>query len=111
MIEKKWEDYASAWSQPASARDDLLNELVVDGVTYADPHSDVVGRAAFSAHIGQFQNDVPGAYFEIVDVKSHHSRTLARWRLCGKDGAEMIQGTSFAAVADDGRFASFSGFF
>lgn len=111
MIEKKWKDYASAWSKTDSARDDLLKSLVVEDVTYTDPHSDVAGRAAFSALIGQFQKDVPGARFEIVDVKSHHGKSLAHWRLFGKDGAELMQGTSFAAMADDGRFTSFSGFF
>lgn len=111
MIEEKWRDYARAWSQPDDTREALLNTLVADDVTYADPQSDVAGRDAFSAHMAQFQTDIPGAHFEILDVKFHHNRSLARWSLRGHDGAEMMQGTSFAALAEDGKFLSFSGFF
>lgn len=111
MLNEKWEAYAKAWSQADADRNTSLEDLVTPEVTYTDPNSDVEGRAAFSAHIAQFQKDVPGAYFEITDVKGHHSKTLARWRLCGKDGSEMMQGTSFADLTDDGKFTSFTGFF
>lgn len=111
MFEEKWQAYAKAWSQPDDVCETSLNGLVTVDVTYADPNSEIVGRSAFSAHMSQFRKDVPGAYFEIIDVKGHHSKTLARWRLCGKDGGEMMQGTSFATTTNDGKFTEFSGFF
>ncbi|MET1416800.1 nuclear transport factor 2 family protein [Roseibium sp. HPY-6] len=111
MLDEKWGIYAKTWSQPDEARDATLATLVSEDVTYTDPTAEVVGRAAFSAHISNFQKDVPGGFFEIVDVKSHHNHTLARWTLRGKNGAEMMQGTSHATLNSDGEFTSFTGFF
>ncbi|MBL4646660.1 MAG: nuclear transport factor 2 family protein [Rhizobiales bacterium] len=111
MLDEKWHAYAKSWSQPNTERDASLANLVVEDVTYTDPHSDISGRDAFSAHIAQFQKDVPGAYFEIVEVKGHHNKTLARWKLRGQDGEEMMQGTSYAALTEGGKFTSFAGFF
>lgn len=111
MFDEKWAAYASTWSQTNVARAAALANLVAEDVTYTDPNSDIVGRDAFSAHMEQFQRNVPGAYFEIIDIKGHHGTTLAQWRLCGQDGSEMMRGTSFAALTEDGKFASFAGFF
>lgn len=111
MLDEKWGAYAKTWSQPDGERDDALAAIVSDNVAYTDPTTEVVGRDAFSAHISQFQKDVPGGYFEIVEVKSHHNHSLAHWTLRGKDGAEMMQGTSHATLNSEGEFTSFTGFF
>jgi SnoaL-like protein len=111
MLDDKWNAYAKSWSQSNADRDASLTRLVVKDVTYTDPNSEISGRNAFSAHMAQFQKDVPGAYFEIVEVKGHHNKTLARWKLCGQDGKEMMQGTSYAAMTASGLFTSFTGFF
>lgn len=111
MIEDKWTAYAGSWSQPQAARDAALRDLVADTVTYCDPGANVTGRAAFSAHMAQFQKDMPGTYFEIRDVMDHHGRSLANWTLCNRDGDEVMKGTSFATLSEDGRFTSFTGFF
>lgn len=111
MLDEKWNAYAKAWSQPDDARNAALATLVSDDVTYTDPIAEIVGRAAFSTHLAKFQTDVPGGYFEIIDVKTHHNQTLARWKLSGKDGIEMMQGISHATLSDDGVFTSFTGFF
>jgi hypothetical protein len=111
MFDEKWNEYAKTWSRPGNERDAILANLVSDDVVYTDPNTQVFGRSGFSAHMAQFQDNVPGGYFEIIDVKGHHNQTLARWRLCGKDGNEMMQGTSHASLSEGGMFTSFSGFF
>jgi predicted ester cyclase len=111
MFEEKWNAYAQSWSQPDATCEAALLDLVTDDVAYADPSSEVAGRAAFAAHMAQFRKDVPGASFEIIDVKGHHDQTLARWRLNGQDGSEMMLGTSYATLEQDGKFSSFTGFF
>jgi len=111
MLDEKWATYAKAWSQPDDERNATLATLTSVDVVYTDPTAQVEGRDGFSAHIGQFQKDVPGAHFEIIDVKDHHNQSLARWKLCGKDGNEMMQGTSHASLNEDGLFTSFTGFF
>lgn len=111
MLDEKWATYANAWSQPDDERNTTLTALVSEDVTYTDPTAQVESRAGFSAHIGKFQKDVPGARFEIIDVKDHHNQSLARWKLFGKDGSEMMQGTSYASLNKDGLFTAFTGFF
>lgn len=111
MLNEMWVAYSKTWSQPDADRDAALAKLVSDDVTYTDPQSDVAGRAAFSAHLAAFRDDMDGAYFEILDVKGHHQKTLAHWRMCSRDGSEMMQGRSFATLTEDGRFSSFVGFF
>lgn len=111
MPETKWHAYSKAWSQPEAARDAALAQLVVEGVNYTDPTISLSGRLKFSAHMAQFQKDMPGAGFEIESVREHHNQSLANWRLVAPDGAEMMRGTSHANLTDDGRFVSFTGFF
>jgi len=52
----------------------------------------------------QFQKDLPGEYFKIEDIKEHHNKTLAHWKMRG-------QGTSLATLSNNGLFTSFLGFF
>ncbi len=110
MLTEMWSAYSKTWSQTDADRNAALVKLVSDDVTYTDPQSNVVGREAFSDHLAQFQQSMDGAYFEILDVKGHNQKTLAQWRLCNKDGGEMMLGTSFATLTDDNRFSSFVGF-
>lgn len=111
MPNEKWNAYAKLWSQSEAEHEISLASLVTKDVTYTDPSADISGRNAFSAHMLQFQKDLPGAYFEIEEVKEHHNKTLARWKMRGQDGNEMMQGTSFATLSKNGLFTSFSGFF
>ncbi len=108
---KKRAAYAKSWSQSAAERKESLAKIVADDVTYADPNTDRFGVDAFSSHMAQFQEDLRGAYCEMSGVKGHHNKTLVRWRLCSKDGGEIMQGASFATLNDDGKFTSFSGLF
>lgn len=111
MLDEQRKTYAKTWSQDAAGRDAALADLVADDVTYTDPNTDVVGRDAFSSYMGQFQKNTPDTHFEILDVKSHNNKTLARWQLCAHDGSVMMPGTSFATLDEGGKFASFTGFF
>ncbi len=110
MLNEMWAAYGKTWSQPEAERNAALAKLVSKDVTYTDPQAAIIGRKAFSDHMAQFQKDMDGAYFEIIDVKGHNQKTLARWRLCGKDGGEMMQGTSFATLTENNQFSSFVGF-
>jgi len=111
MIKSKWEQYAEFWSMPEKERRIQLAEVATPDVTYTDPNTSVVGAEAFSDHIAQFQKDVPGGRFVITDAHEHHQQSLAHWDMVGADGTVMIHGTSYARLAKDGKFSSFSGFF
>ena len=111
MIKEKWDQYAQFWSMAEDDRKARLAEVATPDVTYTDPNVTVSGAAAFSDHIGQFQKDIPGGRFVITGAFEHHQRTLAHWDMLGADGFVMIKGTSFADLNEEGKFASFTGFF
>ena len=110
MLEE-WKRYSKTWSMPTPERDAELGALVTDDVTYTDPTTALCGRQTFSGHMADFQEKMPGCFFEIIGVKEHHGQTLANWRLMGGDGSERMRGASYARIAGDGRFTSFTGFF
>ena len=111
MLDEKWRAYAKSWSQPQEARNAALAKLVSEDIAYTDPHNQLRGRTTFSAHMAQFQADVPGGYFDITAVKSHHNQSLAHWNLCGPDGATLMAGISHATLNEGGKFTAFTGFF
>lgn len=111
MLKQNWDRYSASWSQTESLRDAALAELTTDDVTYTDPAIDLSGREAFSAYMGNFQQQFPGTRFEIIDVREHHGQTLASWKLIDDSGAVHMLGTSHARLTEEGRFRSFTGFF
>lgn len=111
MIKSKWDSYAEFWSMNEADRNARLAEVATPDVSYTDPMVAVKGTRAFSDHIGQFQQDIPGGRFKITEALEHHGCSLAHWDMLGPDGAVMIKGTSFATHSEDGKFASFTGFF
>lgn len=111
MLDDTWRAYAKSWSQPKQARDAALAELVTEDIAYTDPKVRLIGRETFSMHMAEFQQDVPGGYFDIIDVKGHHNQSIAHWNLCGPDGETLMAGISHACLNEDGKFTTFTGFF
>lgn len=106
-----WQRYAAIWSLDADARPAELAACLADDATYCDPNGLLSGRAALSDYMGQFQANVPGGRFHIRSILHHHDRSLADWSLLGADGSVLQRGTSFGALAEDGRLRAISGFF
>jgi hypothetical protein len=106
-----WQRYAAIWSLDAEQRQAELAACLADDATYCDPNGLLLGRAALSDYMGEFQSSVPGGRFHIRSVLHHHDRSLADWSLLGADGGVLQRGTSFGALAEDGRLHAISGFF
>ena len=106
-----WNRYAAIWSSDAETRQSELAACLADSATYCDPNVALEGRAALSDYMGGFQESLPGGHFRIVAALDHHGRSLARWQMCGPDGAVLQEGASFADHAPDGRLANINGFF
>ncbi|SCX74171.1 nuclear transport factor 2 family protein [Variovorax sp. EL159] len=106
-----WKRYAAIWSLDADKRGSELIACLAEEVTYCDPNGLIHGRLALSDYMGEFQRGVPGACFSIRSVLHHHDRSLAQWVLQGPGGAVLQTGTSFGALAKDGRLQAISGFF
>ena len=110
-VEQLWRRYAACWSLPLSERAAELPGCVVDDVAYLDPKTPATGLDQLANYMEGFVQSLPGARFEIVEVLHHHDRSLARWRLRGRDGGIAQTGTSTAVHAPDGRLATITGFF
>jgi hypothetical protein len=68
-------------------------------------------RDALSAYMDAFQTSAPGALFRIGSVRHRHDRSLACWKLEGRDGQELRTGASVAFHDRDGRLRAVTGFF
>lgn len=106
-----WHRYAVIWSLGAAQRQAELAACLTDDASYCDPNGLLSGRAALSDYMGQFQARMPDGHFHIRSVLHHHDRSLADWSLLGADGGVLQRGTSFGALAEDGRLRAISGFF
>lgn len=110
-VEQLWRRYAACWSLSASERVVELPACVVDDVTYLDPQTPATGLDGLANYMEGFAQSLPGAGFEIIQVLSHHDRSLARWRLRTRAGGVVQTGTSTAVHAADGRLSAITGFF
>ena len=109
--EMLWPRYAAIWSLDAQQRQVELDACLADDATYCDANGFLEGRAALSHYMSQFQASAPGARFLIRSVLHHHDCSLANWSLVGANGDILQTGTSFGALAGDGRLHAISGFF
>jgi len=109
--ETLWPRYAQLWSTDAAARAERMSACLVDGVHYTDPNVALNGQEALHGYMAGFQQAMPGCAFHIDQVKAHHDRSLAWWRLRAADGQTLQHGMSSARHAEDGRLAEITGFF
>jgi hypothetical protein len=79
---------------------------------YLDPTAHVVGREALAAHVAGFHARMPGHRMVLSSgVDEHHGRVRFAWRLLGPDGAQLLEGTDFGELGEDGRLRRIVGFF
>lgn len=107
------QNYAAAWlEQDDQKRRSLLDQVWADDGTYTDPQSHVIGRAALSKLIGDFQQQYPGQRIVLTSgVDRHHSVARFGWQWLDVDGILSTEGTDFAEFASDGRLRRIVGFF
>lgn len=109
--------FGLAWNETDDeARLAILTEIWADEGTHVQPEMGerIVGRDAMDAHIGSFQRNRPGEYFEWREWHSgnlHHDRVLIPWRLCSSRGSTLLEGTDFGLIGADGRLVETTGFY
>lgn len=109
--EDLWNRYSAIWSSPSERRRTELEACLADDATYCDVNGLLAGREALSAYMAGFQDNVPGGAFEIIEVRAHHGRSLARWALRAASGEVLQLGASFAIHDEAGRLKTITGFF
>ncbi|MBB4421939.1 hypothetical protein GGD66_000465 [Bradyrhizobium sp. CIR48] len=107
-----WNAYQAAWGPvEESERRRLLEQSVAADCVYTDPGSQVAGREALMARIGQTQQKFPGAYFRNDSFLEHHEQALFRWTMYDGAGRVFVKGESFGRFGEDGRLVQATGFF
>ncbi len=84
---------------------------VSEDIDYSNPQLIGHGRAALIEAMLQFQQQFPGAHFEVETFIVHHDQLLASWTLRGKDGSALLIGHNYARVDRDGKIVHTAGFF
>jgi hypothetical protein len=102
--------YMAAWNETDEARRrGLLETAWAEGGTYTDPQSDVAGREALAALIGNMHGQMPGARIDLASkVEVHHDKLRFNWKFVA--GATVIEGVDYGELAADGRLSKIVGF-
>jgi hypothetical protein len=105
-----------AWTEADDdARLPLLDRIIARDGTWVEPTmtEPIAGPVAIANHIGAFHEGRPGEYFEWREddqPDAHHDRISMPWRLCGADGATLLEGTDFGVIGADGLFVEITTF-
>jgi hypothetical protein len=105
--------YSAAWHEPdEGARREMLERCWAQDGVYVDPTVVVRGREELVAHLGGFEERMPGCSIVVTTgVNEHHGRVRFGWHLLNPDGTLMIEGQDFGELDDDGRLRRIVGFF
>jgi hypothetical protein len=104
--------YIAAWNETnPERRRTLIARTFAEAASYVDPMMEGHGHAEIEAMIGGVQERFPGLRFrQSGTVDSHHAIVRFSWELAPEAGEPVARGTDFAALAEDGRLRSVTGF-
>ena len=105
--------YGEAWHEPDDeARMALLERAWAPDGVYCDPRATVQGRDAVAAHLGAFQERMPGHSIVITTGVDEHDGWLRfGWRMLGAEGEPVLDGIDIGVLDADGRLKRIVGFF
>jgi hypothetical protein len=110
--------FIEAWNTPDDqARHTLLEQCWAEHATYLNPHAEVHGREALSAHIGrllQRRASGLGTGFRLLissGIDHHHNVVRYSWTMIDPGGSPVSYGSSFGEFAPDGRLQRMTTFF
>jgi len=104
--------YIDAWNETnPERRRSLIARTFAEAASYVDPMMEGRGHAEIDAMIGGVQERFPGLRFrQAGTVDSHHASVRFSWELAPEAGEPIAKGTDFAALAEDGRLQTVTGF-
>jgi hypothetical protein len=110
-LEQIWKSYQGAWADiEIVERERLLRQSVANDVVFTSPLVEGKGFGNLIAHIAQFQERFPGAYFKSNKLLSHHGQLLSEWTMYNRDGSEFLTAHSFAHFNEQGLLTHLAGF-
>jgi hypothetical protein len=111
-VEQVWKSYLEAYGNvSAEERQRLLRQSVSEDIVSANPGEEFDGFEGLDAHIQQFQQRLPGAYFTLNKLLFHHGQVLAEWTLFNSDGSALRTAHTYGRFDDRERLSHLTGFF
>jgi hypothetical protein len=111
-MEQIWTSYLEAYGDvSADERERLLRESVSDDVVSTNPGEEIHGFAGLAAHVQEFQQRLPGAYFKINKLLFHHEQALTEWTLYKGDETPLRTAYTYGVFNERGRLQKLIGFF
>ena len=111
-VEQIWKSYLEAYGNVSTEeRKRLLRECVSDSVVSTNPGEQTKSFESLVAHVDQFQQRIPGAYFKNNKLLFHHEQLLAEWTLYKRDDTPLRTANTYARFDDQGRLAEITGFY
>src|SRR5579859_4058893 len=104
--------YIAAWNETnPERRRGMITRTFAEAASYVDPMMEGHGHAEIDAMIGGVQERFPGLRFrQAGSVDTHHNSVRFSWELAPEAGDPVAKGTDFAALDEDGRLRSVTGF-
>jgi hypothetical protein len=110
--EQIWGKYLEAYGKVSTEeRRRLLRECVSDDVLSTNPGEQTHGFEELLAHVEQFQQRLPGAYFKLNKLLFHHDEVLAEWTLYKSDEIPLRTAHTHGVFENQGRLRKLIGFF
>jgi len=111
-IHQLFKSYLEVYSAiPANERERLLGQIVTEDVVFTGPNEDGRGLGNLVEHIVEFQNKLPGAFFESKKILIQHGQLLSEWTMHKPDGTAIATGHTYARFNDQSRLTHLAGFF
>ncbi len=110
--EQIWTSYLDAYSNVSiEKRKRLLRQTVSDDIVSTNPSEEIHGLESLRAHIEQFQQRLPGAYFKLNRLFVHHGQVLSEWTLYKSDHTALRTAHTYGRFNSEGRLTHLTGFF
>lgn len=84
---------------------------MTDDVVSTNPAEESHGYDALLEHVENFQQRLPGTYFKLNKLLSHHDQVLLEWTLYKVDDAAVTTAHTHGVFNDQGCLKQLTGFF
>jgi hypothetical protein len=103
QVWKLYTQYANAWKPNSEAeRTKMLADVLDKDFHYLTPEFEG-GLETLLEDMAGIQKKVPGGYFDVEDVSTHHDVALLTWLLVQPDGTVLAKGHDQIRISSEGK--------
>jgi hypothetical protein len=106
QVWKLYAQYANAWKPNSDEqRTQMLADVLHKDFRYLTPEFEG-GLDTLLEDMAGIQKKVPGGYFDVEDVSTHHDVALLTWLLVQADGTVLAKGHDQIRVSPEGKIVN-----